>query len=57
MTKRKSNAGRKKSEDPKIEVRLFIEGSLIIGKENLPFNPKNKDHKNSLELFKQSLKP
>lgn len=51
--KNKKGAGRKKIADPKILIQLCVEGSKIVGKENLPYNKEL--HSDKLQEFKEML--
>jgi|APGre2960657468_1045069.scaffolds.fasta_scaffold52258_4 hypothetical protein len=56
MPKKKSkHTGRPKLIDKGIPVTVFYPGSLIVGEENLPFNLKDKKHKEMLAEFRAAI--
>lgn len=53
--KRKSNAGRKVAQDPKDEVKIFINRSIICGIGNEKMDVKSEEYKEYLTEFKQRI--
>ena len=55
MKKEKSKAGRKKLDDPKDTVVLFIPRSSIVGKENIPIEKNSPLYLEKIEEMKAVL--